>query len=87
MAPIQLTDNQQSTSSGCLSSIFSKFTGVQKTQTDSSNEKFVYSSVEAMEQLPPYEDIVKVIYKNIAFHSFISTHSHGSLNFLVHEET
>lgn len=60
MAPIQLTDNNGQSSSGCLSSIFSKFTGSQKTQTDSSNEKFIYSAVDPMEQLPPYEDIVKV---------------------------
>ena len=58
MAPIQLKDEQPT--SGCLSSIFSRFSGNQA-QPESSNEKYVYSAVDPMEQLPPYEDIVEVI--------------------------
>jgi hypothetical protein len=64
MAPIRLKDNEEQSNSGCLSSIFSKFSSSfssnsQKQQNDW-NEKFLYSSVDSMDRLPPYEDIVQV---------------------------
>lgn len=60
MAPIQLKDSEQQ-QSGCLSNIFSRFTrSASSPSTSSSNEKFIYSAVDPMEDLPPYEDIVKV---------------------------
>lgn len=59
MAPIQLSDNEQQ--SGCLSNIFSRFTNSsQSSSNQGSNEKFVYSAIDPMEELPPYQDIVKV---------------------------
>jgi hypothetical protein len=59
MAPIQLLDNEQQ--SGCLSNILSRFTSSsQPSSSSSSNEKFIYSAVDPMEDLPPYQDIVKV---------------------------
>lgn len=61
MAPIQLSDNE--TNSGCLSSIFSKLTSSSTSNSQQSqewNEKFVYSSVDSMDHLRPYQDIVEV---------------------------
>lgn len=55
MAPIQLSDNQEQT--GCLSSIFSTFSRTNKQEL---NEKFVYSAIDPMEQLPAYQDIAQV---------------------------
>lgn len=60
MAPIQLKESEQQ-QSGCLSNIFSRFTSsTASSSVQNSNEKFVYSAVDPMEDLPPYEDIVKV---------------------------
>jgi hypothetical protein len=58
MAPIQLTDNEQQ--SGCLSNIFSRFTRSNQPSSSQTNEKFIYAAVDPMEELPPYQDIVKV---------------------------
>lgn len=60
MAPIQLKENEQQ-QSGCFSNIFSRFTSSAPSSSDQNlNEKFIYSAVDPMEDLPPYEDIVKV---------------------------
>lgn len=56
MAPIRLEDTKES--AGCLSSIFSSCSRPQQTQEF--NEKFMYSAIEPMEQLPAYQDITKV---------------------------
>ncbi|KAG2190469.1 hypothetical protein INT46_001553 [Mucor plumbeus] len=63
MAPIQLKENEQQ-QSGCFSNIFSRFTSSAPSSSDQNlNEKFIYSAVDPMEDLPPYEDIVKSLKK------------------------
>jgi hypothetical protein len=67
MAPIQLPLDQPETS--CLGNIFSNLFSKQQPEQNFNNEKFIYSPVNPMEQLPCYEDCVKVIY--IYFHDKI----------------
>ncbi|KAI9340345.1 hypothetical protein BD770DRAFT_399673 [Pilaira anomala] len=57
MGSIRLEDNTETT--GCLSSIFSSCSRPQQQQKQQYNEKFVYSAIEPMEQLPAYQDITK----------------------------
>lgn len=73
MAPIQLTDDEQPTS--CLGSIFSRFTKSSSAPTSSSsNEKFVYVPVDAMDHLPAYEEcITKVTLYLISLFIFYKT--------------
>lgn len=61
MAPIQLSNDQEQT--GCLSSIFASCSRTPKPEM---NEKFVYSAIDPMEQLPAYQDIAQV-----SFHAYI----------------
>jgi hypothetical protein len=59
MAPIRLPDDQPETS--CLGNVFSKLFSKQEAPAKKSlDEKFVYSAVDPMEQLPPYEDCIRV---------------------------
>ncbi|KAG0741212.1 hypothetical protein G6F16_006231 [Rhizopus arrhizus] len=61
MAPIQLPLDQPETS--CLGNIFSNLFSKQQPEQNFNNEKFIYSPVNPMEQLPCYEDCVKQIKK------------------------
>ncbi|RCH91763.1 hypothetical protein CU097_004931 [Rhizopus azygosporus] len=62
MAPIRLPDDQPETS--CLGNVFSKLFSKQEAPAKKSlDEKFVYSAVDPMEQLPPYEDCIRQMKK------------------------
>lgn len=65
MAPIQLGNDQEQT--GCLSSIFSSFSRAPKQEF---NEKFVYSAIDPMEQLPAYQDIAQVSLLSFMSHAY-----------------
>ncbi|CEP17154.1 hypothetical protein [Parasitella parasitica] len=63
MGPIQLKENEEQ-QAGCLSNIFSRFARSAPSYSEqNANEKFVYSAVDPMEDLPPYEDIIKSLEK------------------------
>ncbi|CAO3680198.1 unnamed protein product [Rhizopus stolonifer] len=61
MAPIQLPSDQPET--GCFGNIFSNLFNQQQSEQPVLNEKFVYSAINPMDQLPRYEDCIKQIKK------------------------